>query len=232
MDRYFHISYDCHTSKWDFQLYFRSPLDRLSQAFIHDFGREMDLNYKLFYYAITFLNTRFSFLSVKKREKAWSESRRNRYTQGIRFPSVVTPSHNYLHRSSEALWFFSARVLLGETFLTANFFVLSTWFYLALDYTARSKDVVGRAGRRWRRGTERASCCLTGSRESEARLYVGVTLPYAYLHRLAPSFAVGSLATGPRDRRDSRTLLWISRGIVVVTHFIHVPYNCEKSGAK
>jgi len=51
----------------------------------------------------------------------------------------------------------------------------------------RSKD--GDVGRRWRRGTERASCCLTGSRESEAWLYVGVTLPYAYLHRLAPSFA-------------------------------------------
>lgn len=64
----------------------------------------------------------------------------------------------------------------------------------------RPKDVVGQAGRRWRRGTERASCCLTGSRESEARLYVGVTLPYAYLHRLAPSFAGSSPATGPRDR--------------------------------
>lgn len=30
---------------------------------------------------------------------------------------------------------------------------------------------------------------LTGSRESEARLYVGVTLPYAYLHRLATQFS-------------------------------------------
>ncbi|KYQ57196.1 hypothetical protein ALC60_03862, partial [Trachymyrmex zeteki] len=61
---------------------------------------------------------------------------------------------------------------------------------------ARSKDGdVGQVGRRWRRGTERASCCLTGSRESEARLYVGVTLPYAYLHRLAPSFATSPPAT-------------------------------------
>ncbi|EGI64674.1 hypothetical protein G5I_06863 [Acromyrmex echinatior] len=60
----------------------------------------------------------------------------------------------------------------------------------------RSKDGdVGQVGRRWRRGTERASCCLTGSRESEARLYVGVTLPYAYLHRLAPSFATSPPAT-------------------------------------
>ncbi|KYN44038.1 hypothetical protein ALC56_01577 [Trachymyrmex septentrionalis] len=61
---------------------------------------------------------------------------------------------------------------------------------------ARSEDGdVGQVGRRWRRGTERASCCLTGSRESEARLYVGVTLPYAYLHRLAPSFATSPPAT-------------------------------------
>ncbi|TGZ51775.1 Uncharacterized protein DBV15_04956 [Temnothorax longispinosus] len=76
---------------------------------------------------------------------------------------------------------------------------------------ARSKDGdLGQVERRLRRGTERASCCLTGSRESEARLYVGVTLPYAYLHRLAPSFAASppaNILPAWKYRRGSRTSL-------------------------
>lgn len=92
-------------------------------------------------------------------------------------------------RSSTKPFNFLAYVISRRNISQVNLKLAYVLQYLARAQPARSKDVVGRVGRRWRRGTERASCCLTGSRESEARLYVGVTLPYAYLHRLAPSFA-------------------------------------------